>query len=197
MYEKSEKPTRRIAMIAVSLLMVLSLLAVMLPQQGAGAVGLAVTCSTYHTVASGETLSSISVKYDVSVQEIASANDLKEPYQIFVGQRLCIPGNPVVTSTAGAASTATGPDFTLKEGSDPYTLEIATVGYPAKSPYYVRISRSDSPSLTAKLGTMKTNKSGVAKRTFRIPNKFRTAPLVSICLKNAYTDKVQCKSYVP
>jgi len=198
MYQTSNQPTRRIALTIVSVLMVIALMAVMLPQQRASAVGLAVTCSTYHTVSSGETLSSISVKYDVSVTEIATANELKEPYQIFVGQRLCIPGTVAATTTAtDTTSTAKGPDFTAKKGSDPFTVVISTVGYPARTPYYFRITRVDQPSVTAKLGTMKTNKTGVATRTFRIPKAFRDASLVTICLKNAFNDGVQCKTYKP
>jgi LysM repeat protein len=162
-------------------------------------VGLAQTCSTYHSVASGETLSSISVKYNVSVQEIATANDLKEPYQIYVGQRLCIPGSAVVaTATTTAAAAADGPDFTVKAGKDPFTFEIATVEYPANSPLFIRVLRpGSSPLITAKLGTMKTNKSGVAKRVVRLPKPFRDANRLTLCLKNAYTDDAQCKSFNP
>jgi hypothetical protein len=199
MYKTSEKTTRRIALTFISGLLVLAMLAVLLPLQHAGAVGLAVTCSTYHSVASGETLSSISVKYNVSVQEIASANDLKEPYQIFVGQRLCIPGSASATTSATeTASTIKGPNFTIKATKNPYTIEIATVGYAAKTPFYVRIIRNDQPkAITTKLGTIKTNKSGVGTRTFRIPKAYRDASTVTICLKNTFTDGVQCNSYTP
>lgn len=196
MFNRSKQITHRIAFIATSILLVVATLAVALPMQRASAVGLAVTCSTYHTVSNGETLSSIALKYNVTVQELATANELKEPYQIFVGQRLCIPGT--VSATAAATATAkTGPDFTITAGKTPYTIEIATIGYPAKSPYYVRILKSNRDgSSSQKLGTMKTNKSGVAKRTFRIPKPYRDIP-VTICLKNQVNDSVQCNSYQP
>lgn len=198
MHKTSEKSTRRIAMTVVSVMMVLALMAVMLPQRQASAVGLAVTCSTYHSVASGETLSSISVKYDVSVADIASANDLKEPYQIYVGQRLCIPGTAAVaTATTTAETTSDGPDFTVKAAKDAFTYEIATVSYPVKSPLFIRVTRPDNSTVTAKLGTMKTNNKGVAKRVVRLPKPFRDAETLKICLKNAYTDDVQCKLFTP
>jgi murein DD-endopeptidase MepM/ murein hydrolase activator NlpD len=199
MYQNRNQTTRRVAMVSVSLLLVLSLLAVMLPQQRYGAVALAATCSTYHTVASGETLSSIALKYNVTVAELASANDLKEPYQIFVGQRLCIPGSTSATPAATqTASTTKGPDFTVKTGTQPFTVEIATVGYPKNSSYLVRLERATSGAgARVKIGTMRTDKNGVAKRVFRIPNKFRTAPFLTFCLKNAQTDAVQCHTYTP
>jgi LysM repeat protein len=198
MDKTSEKTNRRVALIVISVMMVLALIAVTLPQRQANAEVLAVTCSTYHSVVSGETLSSIALKYNVTVQELATANDLTEPYQIYVGQRLCIPGSTVV-ATPGATGTATkGPTFTIKETKDPFTYEIATVGYPVKTPFYIRITRSDNnPPITTKLGTMKTNKSGVAKRNVRLPRQYRDAPVLTICLKNALTDGVQCKSFVP
>jgi LysM repeat protein len=196
MYKTSRQTTRRIVLAIVSILTVLALLAVVLPQQHAGAVVLAATCSTYHTVASGETLSSIALKYNVTSQEIAVANELKEPYTIFVGQRLCIPGNPA-TAVATETSSTKGPTFTAKAGSDPFTVIITTIGYPAKSPYFVRASVVDQPSTSLRLGTMKTDKSGVAKRTFKLPKTLRKATSLTICLKNAYTDAVECKLYKP
>ena len=198
MYKTNAKTTRRVALTVISVMMVLALLAVILPQRQASAVGLAVTCSTYHSVVSGETLSSISVKYNVSVQEIAAANDLTEPYQIYVGQRLCIPGTTAVATTSATASANKGPDFTVKATKNPFTYEITTIGYPAKTPFYIRLTRSDNnPPITIKLGTMKTNKSGVASRTIRLPKQFRDADRLSICLKNTFTDGVQCKYFVP
>jgi len=195
MSNNPKNTTRRIALVFVSVMLVVAMLAVVIPQQQAGAVGLAVTCSTNYTVVSGDTLSSIALKYDITVQELATANDLKEPYQIFVGQKLCIPGSTAVTTTA-TTTTSKGPDFTIKETTQPYMLEIATVGYPKNSPYFVKVSQADRPSITRKLGTMKTNKNGVAKRVFRLTKKFRDVPL-TICLKNVYTDQVQCKAYTP
>ncbi|WP_236685298.1 LysM peptidoglycan-binding domain-containing protein [Demequina salsinemoris] len=45
-----------------------------------------------HTVKSGETLSSIAVKYGVTVSSIVSANGIKNPALIRIGQTLTIPG---------------------------------------------------------------------------------------------------------
>jgi hypothetical protein len=46
---------------------------------------------TTHTVRSGETLYSIGQLYGVSWQSIAAANNISEPYTIYVGQVLIIP----------------------------------------------------------------------------------------------------------
>jgi LysM repeat protein len=56
----------------------------------------------YHTVQSGETLSSIAQRYGIGWQAIASANGLVNPNQIYVGQRLKIP------TTGGSTGGTTG-----------------------------------------------------------------------------------------
>ena len=45
----------------------------------------------WHTVQPGETLTSIARKYNTSVQAISQANNIANPSQIYVGQRLKIP----------------------------------------------------------------------------------------------------------
>ncbi|MDE2816873.1 MAG: LysM domain-containing protein [Chloroflexota bacterium] len=50
---------------------------------------------TIYTVVSGDTLSSIADKFPgVTWQEIAAANDLKDPYPLSIGQKLIIPPPP-------------------------------------------------------------------------------------------------------
>ena len=49
-------------------------------------------CAAYHTVAKGQTLSSIGRMYGVSAWKIASANRIHDLNRIYAGQILCIPG---------------------------------------------------------------------------------------------------------
>lgn len=67
--------------------------------EGGGGTEATVLCSTYHTVARGETLYRIGLKYGVSWKDIAAANKLKDANKIYTGQVLCIPGDQ---STDGA-----------------------------------------------------------------------------------------------
>lgn len=46
-----------------------------------------------HVVKTGETVYSISVQYGISATALAEANNLQEPYVIYAGQTLIIPGN--------------------------------------------------------------------------------------------------------
>lgn len=45
----------------------------------------------FHTVAKGDFLGKIATKYKVSSKEIMTANNLKDPNKIFLGQKLKIP----------------------------------------------------------------------------------------------------------
>ena len=49
-------------------------------------------CTVIHVVQSGETLSNIALRYDVTVSAITDANGLTDQNFVWVGQRLCIPG---------------------------------------------------------------------------------------------------------
>ncbi len=48
--------------------------------------------ATFHVIESGQTLAGIARRYGLSIQEIASANDLKDVNRVRVGQRLRLPG---------------------------------------------------------------------------------------------------------
>jgi len=52
----------------------------------------AATAQSYHVVSSGENLYRIALRYNVSVQAMASANNLANVSQVYVGQRLVVPG---------------------------------------------------------------------------------------------------------
>lgn len=64
-----------------------------------------------HTVASGESLTVIAQKYGVTVGEIATANQIRNPALIRLGQALIIPGweAPAEVEIPSAASTETTP----------------------------------------------------------------------------------------
>ncbi len=76
------------------------------------ATGSTETLPTTHVVQAGETVYSISVRYGVSIDAIAAANNLSPYYTIYVGQTLTIPAEdgtvppPVATvPPAGGCST--------------------------------------------------------------------------------------------
>lgn len=189
-----------IAFRLVGILLITALLAGTFPQVSlaAPAPSVSVTCAKYHNVVAGDTLSSISVTYDISIAELASANDLKEPYTLVVGQRLCIPGTTTsTTGTTTSASTSKQASWSVdREGN---FLVINASNFPTKGNYYVKIKKghpsTDRPWV--KLGIFRTKKNTSVERTFRLPKSFIEPAMLTVCLKNAKTDAVSCLPYVP
>ena len=50
-------------------------------------------CIDVYTVAEGDTLYSIAEKYDLPVSLLMKVNGIRDPYNLLVGTRLCIPGD--------------------------------------------------------------------------------------------------------
>lgn len=179
----------------LAFLLTLALIAGAFPQVAvaAPAPSTTVTCVKYHNVESGDTLSAISVKYDVSIAELAAANNLQEPYTLFVGQRLCIPGSTTsTTTTTTTSSTKTGWTAT-REGN---YLVITVTNFPKKANYYVKIKKGilavNAPWV--KIGIYRTKKNTDVTRYFRLPKNFTEPALFTVCLKNAKTDAVLCQT---
>lgn len=60
---------------------------------------------TIHTVQAGDTLGSISTRYDVSMEDIMAANGLTNPNLLSIGQTLTIPIGGLATPTPAATAT--------------------------------------------------------------------------------------------
>lgn len=72
--------------------------------------GTTVSTSSTYTVKSGDCLSKIGARLGVSWKSIASANGIRSPYMIYVGQKLTIPGK------SGSVSTVASTTYTVKRG---------------------------------------------------------------------------------
>ena len=105
---------------------------------------------TLHTVAAGETLSSIAQSFGVTLDQLVSAN----PQLITVGQVLCVPIAPsmcclVLTPTASAPPTAGGTGWVHQSPPAGVTALVAAIGLPAPGtlgPYTVYVARFVPPS---------------------------------------------------
>lgn len=62
---------------------------------------------SYHTVSKGETLYSISFKYGVSLKQLASWNNIAEPYVIYPGQKLRLNSSARSKNTSSTAQKST------------------------------------------------------------------------------------------
>lgn len=184
---------KKITQLVIATLLVFTFLVT--PFSSLGRVAVAQTCSVNHSVASGETLSSIAVKYNVDWTAIATANNLKEPYSIFVGQSLCIPGGTTSTSSTGTSTTSTSKKPTITFSIEGNRLYLETSNFTKKSTWYVKIG--SGPFRVAeltKIGLHLVRKDTKTTSSFRVPKKFQDARYLTLCLKNARSDEVRCST---
>ena len=151
-------------------------------------------CSEMHTVKSGESLAKIAQKYRVHWQAIAEANGLKDPYIVFVGDRLCIPersrdaeyegGKAPVSEAASLSITLVGKD-----------VKITTYNFPKKHAYNVKVDDAGDNYLRwSKLGILSLPKDGNATKSFELPRKLQTKQKLTVCLKDRVTDALICRT---
>jgi LysM repeat protein len=80
--------------------------------------------SGIHIVQAGENLYRISLKYDVSLQELARLNNITNPNMIYVGQRLQVPG---LTSGGDGSYYVVEPGDTLMSIAFQYNTSVSAL----------------------------------------------------------------------
>jgi murein DD-endopeptidase MepM/ murein hydrolase activator NlpD len=186
-------PLRRLGLTTISLLLVLALLAASAPA-AALAAPLSVTCARNYVVQSGDTLSKIAVTYNLTVAELAAANNLKEPYTLYVGQQLCIPGSTTTTTTSTTSTSTTSGPITAE--FDKNTVRLKFTDLTKNHGYAVKAAKVERGTLEwLKFGKFKSDKNGKASITLKLPKRFRDATYLQICAKDLINDKVVCARF--
>jgi LysM repeat protein len=92
---------------------------------GAGG-GSTASCPSTHTVQAGENLFRIALKYNLSTQQLASANGITNVDQLQVGTVLNIPGcgGGATTGSGATGSTASGSTYTVQPGDNLYRIAL-------------------------------------------------------------------------
>lgn len=98
--------------------------------------------TTYYVVKSGDNLTAIAKKHNVSLEEIAKLNDLKKPYNLKVGQKLKIKTENVVISTAESFYTVKSGDnlTSIAKKNNTTTEKLAELNN-LKKPYTLKIGQ--------------------------------------------------------
>jgi hypothetical protein len=186
-------PVHRLGLTALSLLLVLALLAASAPA-AALAAPLAATCARNYVVQSGDTLSKIALTYRLTTTELATANNLTEPYTLYVGQQLCIPGSTTTTTTSSTTSSSSSQAFAAEFSTTTVTLKFT--GLTKNSGHVVKVAKVERGTLDfLKFGKFRADKNGKANVTFKLPRRFRDATYIQICVKNLSNDKVVCARF--
>ncbi|MEJ2304854.1 MAG: LysM peptidoglycan-binding domain-containing protein [Anaerolineales bacterium] len=178
---------------AAGALLVLAVLVTALPQPSLAATD--ESCRSTYTVKSGDYLSRIADDFDVSLSDLANANDLKSPYMIYIGQQLCIPGKSSSGSSGSTGSTGAGSKASISVSKSKDTITITTSNFPTKNSYYVKVDNARDNKLEwSKVGVLNTGKESSVKASFKLPDALKNASSLNVCLKNIYTDVMVCNN---
>jgi murein DD-endopeptidase MepM/ murein hydrolase activator NlpD len=155
-----------------------------------------VKCAEKYYVVAGDTLNKVANLYGLDWQAIIDANNLSEPYNLLVGQRLCIPkktsSNKVNNNKDKAGNVKPVSFYWTRTSSE---LTVTTNSFPKNNSFFVKADDFSTSGIQwYKLGVIRIKKDGSVKATFSLPKDLRKAPQLTICLKNIYTDSIACKT---
>jgi LysM repeat protein len=188
--------------IAISAGLCLAMLAAILPQPAQAA-----TCRAYFTVRDGDTTPYISQTFNLKWRDIAGANDMNPSDKLTVGQRLCIPPESASTksetsSTAGGNKTKVRVPDTDKKAVVLVSITGGRIGLTTKSfsvdhTYLVK-ARDANTGIGDwyKIDVITVKKSKTQNFGFNVPSDLRSTPMLSVCLKDLYTDELICRQSV-
>jgi hypothetical protein len=151
----------------------------------------AVTCAKNYTVKSGDYLTKIAAEYDVTLTELANANNLTAPFAIYVGQSLCIPKSGSSSSSSSTSTSSSSSDFTATKKDEKLTIEVEN--FPKNAGFYVRVQPVDGSRSWEKVGSLSTDKYGDGDVIITLTsNQLKKASQLNVCLKNTKDDELTC-----
>jgi LysM repeat protein len=171
-------------------ILVLSMSAATVPEVAVAAPAAKSKCGTPYIVKQGDTLANIGKKYDVSSYTIVNENNLKSPYTIYVGQKLCMPENNKSGSLAGKYANAQAAYFTAYFWAG--GINVQPYNYP-KTTVFVKVDNAGDRSKNfIKIGRLNTKNTGNNRVHYDLPTDLKSAKSLWVCLKNLTTDYNQC-----
>jgi LysM repeat protein len=182
----TKKALKKLGVALMSLTLILSFLAVSLPQPVKAATD-TVACDTYYTVKSGDTLRSIAQAYGLKWRDLAEANNIKSPYKVKVGQKLCIPAseNPETDNLTLTVS-VTGSNISVKAYSSKYAYK-----------YGIKVRAGDTGvGGWYKVGNLRVPKKTTVTGVYALPKDLKTVSPITVCLKNQSTDNLICRTVI-
>ncbi len=183
----TRKTLKQLGVTLLSLALALAILAASLPQPVQAAT--AVACDTFfYTVKAGDTTTSIAQAFGLKWKEIASANNLKYPYKLKVGQQLCIPSK---------SDTSEDEDLKVSVVVIGGNVTVKASGASVRSVFKVK-ARPGNVGIGGYfvLGNFKVPKKTAVTGVFSLPKDLRTVSPITVCLKNVTTDELICRTVV-
>jgi len=175
----------------VAILLALSLLAVFIPQPASAKYD-PDDCAYIYEVRRGATLTSIAKAYGSEPKQIVYINEMKSPYTIYVGQRLCIPEKDQKGLSKLASKYADAAAVHFTAGRSGNNIIVYTYNYPKTTVLIKGENAGASGWKLVNIGSINIAKIGNQHTLrFELPTELRV-PKLLICLKSRNTGYLQC-----
>lgn len=184
--------------LAFAFLVAIALIAGSFPQTAQAAT----VCASYYTVQEGDTTPKISHTFGLKWREIADANDLDKVWKPVAGTSLCIPAEGSATTTGTSGSGITTTTSVPSDSKASYSAQavgknvnITGSNFTKKESFFVKVrDASQNVGGWIKIGNFKIPKNTTKTQSFQLPDSLRSKLYLDVCLKNAMTDEVLCRT---
>jgi LysM repeat protein len=158
-------------------------------------------CVAYYTVQEGDNTPKISKTFGLKWRQIAKANDLELAWKPVPGTYLCIPAEGSTasgTSGSGLSTTTSVPSdsnasFSAQAVGNKITINAA--GFKNKQVFIVKVRNAhQNAGGWLKVGLFKIPKKTAKTESYSLPQSLRDNLYLDICLKNASTDELICRT---
>ena len=154
----------------------------------------AASCDTPYHVRSGDTLNKIGEKFGVTAYRVVNQNDLKKPYTLWVGMKLCIPDKAIFENKQPKLSNKyankAAADFIVQRDGEGILVKV--VNYSTKAVFLVKADdASDDARSFIRLG--KLNPANGKEFRFKLPKELQKGKPLWICMKEQMTDMRICR----
>jgi LysM repeat protein len=141
------------------------------------------SCTLFHTVQRGESLSKIALMYDTNWKTLAEINDLKNPNLIYSGQELCVSTTAPVIPDTGSDDRSI-PKLEILKVRQGEEVSIRAEHFPSHTLVNILMgkigTRGEQGIIVA---TVSTNRNGAIENTFLIPATLREENRISVRLE--------------
>jgi hypothetical protein len=138
-------------------------------------------CKQWHTVQSGEYLTLIAKPYGANWRNIAEINNIKSPYTIYPGQKLCISTSSAVPYTPPVSSSGVKVYATSVREDKTVTLQGKNLASNSRHTIYLSNEKVANASRLI-IGSVVTDKDGAFKATFNIPKTLYDVSKIRVIL---------------
>lgn len=150
-----------------------------------GNVAAAETCTKYHTILKGETLTIIATEYGTTWRYLAELNNILNPNLIFAGKTICVATGTATSTPKPTTTPAPVPSFDITAVAADKTITIKTANFPADYTFNVLWGPVGNQGKDGiKSGNLNSGQGGEISATLDIPAQVQGMKIIAVRLES-------------